>query len=277
MEVKFHVPGFMQHLKLNLTLVDYMKLHPDYFREGVKIGSIYGAFPNMLWNGGRYMQGHNDPRVIKEILNLFNSRGIPCRFTFTNPLITYDHLSDKLCNNILKMADNGMNEVIVFSPLLEDYIRDRYPSFAITSSTCKQIEDYDELCAEMEKDYSLIVLDYNWNNKFDILEKIPRKDKAEILVNACCVPHCKRRADHYQTIGRCQIGLTKSIAEKDPNYKPEPFNCDCMHRHLYQTIDTAVHISPDAIYEKYVPMGYQNFKIEGRTVADVNILENMMY
>ena len=69
----------------------------------------------------------------------FNSRGIPLRFTFTNPLIEEKHLSDKVCNDILKMADNGMNEVIVMSPILEQYIRENYPGYKITSSTCKQI------------------------------------------------------------------------------------------------------------------------------------------
>lgn len=277
MEAKFHLPGFMQHFRLNLTLAEYMKRHPDYFREGARIGSVYGAFPNMLWNGGRFMQGHNDPRIINEIFRQLNMRGIPCRLTLTNPLITYEHLSDPLCNKIMQMADNGMNEVIVFSPLLEDYIRDKYPNFRITSSTCKQIEDKDDLYAEMERDYSLIVLDYNWNNRFDVLEDLPHKEKAELLVNSCCTPHCKRRSDHYKAIGRSQIGLTKSIAAKAESYAPEPFYCECMTKSLYQTTSSPLHISPEAIYEKYLPMGYSNFKIEGRTVPDVNILENCVY
>ena len=99
-----------------------------------------------------------------EILRQFNGRGIPCRFTFTNPLITEEHLNDKFCNDVMRMADNGLNEVIVNSPILEEYIREKYPSYKITSSTCKQIEDFDALSAELDKDYSLVVLDYNWNN-----------------------------------------------------------------------------------------------------------------
>ncbi|MCC8042088.1 MAG: hypothetical protein LIO69_00940 [Oscillospiraceae bacterium] len=277
MEAKFHLPGLMQHFRLNLTLIEYMKSHPNYFMDGASIGSVYGAFPNMLWNGGRYMQGHNDARIIKEIFHQLNMRGIPVRLTFTNPMLTYEHLADPLCNAVMDIANNGLNEVIVFSPLLEDYIRDKYPNYPITSSTCKQIEDYEELCGEMDKDYSLIVLDYNWNNQFDILEKLPHKEKAEILVNSCCTPHCKRRSAHYQAIGRGQIGLTKSIAAKEKSFAPEPFTCECMTKTLYQTVDSPLHITPDAIYGKYVPMGYKNFKIEGRTVPDVNILENMVY
>lgn len=278
MEIKFHLPDFMRHFRLNLTLAEYMRRNPHKFREGVKIGSVYGAFPNMLWNGGRFIQGKCDPRIIREIINQLNQRGIPCRFTLTNPMLTPEHLSDPLCNAILKAADNGMNEVIVFSPMLEDYIREHFPDMPITSSTCKQIEDFDELCAELEKDYSLVVLDYNFNNNFEVLRKLPHKEKAELLINACCDPGCKRRGEHYRSIGRSQIALTEHMNKKTGTpYYPEVFECACMQRSLYQTVNSPLHISPEAIYEKYVPMGFSNFKIEGRSVPDVNVLENYIY
>lgn len=278
MDIKFHLPDFVRHFRLNLTLAEYMSRFPDAFVDGVKIGSVYGCFPNMTWNGGRFIQGNMDPRIIREILSQFNKRGIPCRFTLTNPEIKMEHLSDPLRNAILKAADNGMNEAIVFSPMLEDYIRDKFPDMPITSSTCKQIEDFDELSAEMEKDYSLVVLDYNFNNNFDVLEKLPHKEKAELLINPCCTPACKRRGDHYRSIGRSQIACTQHMMKRTGTpYIPEPFECQCMKRTLYQTVDSPLHISPDAIYNKYVPMGYGNFKIEGRSVPDVNILENYIY
>ncbi len=278
MEIKFHIPDFVGHFRLNLTFAEVLRRKPEAFRSGVKIGSVYGSFPNMLWNGGRFLQGHCDVSVMKEILSRLNNLGIPCRFTMTNPLIKAEHLSDPLCNAILKAANNGLNEVIVFSPLLEDYIREHFPGMPVTSSTCKQIKDFDELCREMDKDYSLVVLDYNFNNNFEILEKLPRKEKAELLINPCCHPACKRRGEHYRSIGRSQIGALEHM-KKHPRekYFPEPFECECMRKTLYQTVNSPVHISPELIYEKYVPMGYCNFKIEGRSVPDVNVLENYIY
>lgn len=276
MEIKFHIPDFVNHFRLNLTLAEYMKRSPQAFRDNVKIGSVYGIFPSMLWNGGRFFMGECDPRIMREIINQLNSRGIPIRFTLTNPLIKMEHLSDPLCNAVLKAADNGLNEAIVFSPLLEDYIRENFPDMPITSSTCKQIEDYDELCAEMEKDYSLVVLDYNFNNDFEVLEKLPHKEKAELLINPCCTPHCTRRGDHYRYIGQSQIDLIEHM-KKGMRYTHEPYCCACMNKTLYQSVDSPVHISPEDIYEKYVPMGFCNFKIEGRSVPDVNLLENYVY
>ena len=43
----------------------------------------------------------------------------------------------------MKVADNGMNEVLVVSPILEEYIRKNYPGYKVNSSTCKAIKDID--------------------------------------------------------------------------------------------------------------------------------------
>lgn len=279
MEIYYHIPDFLRHFKLNILLIDYMKKFPEYFHDNVKVGSVYGTFPTSLWNGGRYFEGTIDPRVISEILIQFNGRGIPCRFTFTNPLLKEEHLNDKFCNSVMKMADNKINEVIVASPLLEEYIREKYPSVKITSSTCKQIEDFDKLSEELEKNYSLVVLDYNWNNEFDVLEKMPHKEKIEILVNACCIPHCPRRKEHYENIGINHIKCAEfheKYGAKAP-FKLDEFKCDQMKLHLYDTVGYKTHVTPQSIYEKYVPMGFKNFKIEGRSVPDINVLENYIY
>lgn len=277
MPAKFHLPDFVRHFKLNMILLEMLNRQPEIFYDGVEIASVYGTFPGSVWNGGRSFSGKIDAKSVQGILEKFNSRNIPLRFTFTNPHVGPEHLRDPFCNTCMKMADNGMNEVIVVSPLLEDYIRNRYPNFKITSSTCKQIEDMDKLCEELEKDYNLVVLDYNWNNKFEILEKIPHKEKCELLVNACCTPNCKRRKEHYDFVGEYQIKITEHMKHPDEPFNFRDFECLQMGMALYQTIDYPTHISPKDIYNRYVPMGYENFKIEGRSVPDINILEAYVY
>ena len=277
MPAKFHLPDFVRHFKLNMILLEMLNRQPEIFYDGVEIASVYGTFPGSVWNGGRSFSGKIDAKSVQGILEKFNSRNIPLRFTFTNPHVGPEHLRDPFCNTCMKMADNGMNEVIVVSPLLEDYIRNRYPNFKITSSTCKQIEDMDKLCEELEKDYNLVVLDYNWNNKFEIKEKIPHKEKCELLVNACCTPNCKRRKEHYDFVGEYQIKITEHMKHPDEPFNFRDFECPQMGMALYQTIDYPTHISPKDIYNRYVPMGYENFKIEGRSVPDINILEAYVY
>ena len=280
MDINFHIPDFINHCRLNLLLLTLMQQHPEYFREGVKIASVFGAFPPSLWNGGRNTVGVVDDEIIKQVTKAFNSRGVPLRFTFTNPLIEEKHLGDPFCNKVMRMCDNGLNEVIVLSPILEEYIRKNYPSYKITSSTCKEIRNADELSAELEKDYHYVVLDYNWNNKFEFLETLPHKEKCELLINACCVPNCPRRGEHYRSIGETQIKYAEYMKTPPMMRKPthfEDFKCPSMLRHIYQITDLPTHISPDAIVEKYVPMGFNQFKIEGRTVPDIALAENYIY
>ena len=92
--------------------------------------------------------------VVKNI----NDLGIPVRYTFTNPIIFEEDLDDPYCNFCMSVGDNGMNEVLVFSPVLEEYIRKNYPSFKIDSTTCKELKTVDDLNNELEKDYNYDLL-----------------------------------------------------------------------------------------------------------------------
>ncbi|MBR4627442.1 MAG: hypothetical protein IKO47_07075 [Ruminococcus sp.] len=290
MRARFHLPDFTRHFTFNLIFAEMLKNCPQYFREGVEIASVYGAFPPAIWNGGRFQYGQCDKSFIKQVITEFNRRGIPLRFTFTNPMLEKKHLSDKFCNMIMHYADNGLNEVIVASPLLEEYIRKNYPSYKLTSSTCKRITDPDKLYDEIDKDYHIVVIDYDLNNKFDILEKIQDKKKCELLVNACCNPGCKRRSDHYKSIGVEQLvyaDYLKSGSSEDFDFTVDPkfdkyvdkslTECPCMKRTLFEIKDLSTHISPDDIWEKYIPMGFEQFKIEGRTIELFNLVEHYMY
>ncbi len=284
MRVRFHLPDFSGNFKLNLMFAEMLKNRPEFFREGVEIASFYGVFPPSIWNGGRTQGGVCDKNFVRSVIKAFNDRGIPLRFTFTNPALEKKHLSDDFCNMVMNLANNGLNEAIVMSPLLEDYIRRTYPKYKLTSSTCKRITDPEALKQELEKDYSIVVVDYDFNNNFEVLEKLPRKEDCELLVNACCEPGCPRRSAHYYSIGVQQIAYSAHI-KKYPNlpfdaskYDPDHFrDCPYSQRGIFEIRDLRTHISPEAIWEKYVPMGIEQFKIEGRTASPLNVLETYMY
>lgn len=281
MEIGFHIPDFGVHFRLNNILIGAMKSRPEYFHDGLKIKSVFGAFPGSVWNGGRYQGGATDMRTVNAIIKMFNDNGIPLRFTFTNPLIKKEHLGDSFCNQVLRAADGGFNEVIVMSPVLEEYIRENYPKYPITSSTCKQLEAPEDVREELKKDYKYVVLDYNWNNKFDMLEKIAPEDrgKCEILANACCEARCPRRGEHYRQIGEEHIKAweyQKNPMNRQP-YKYEEFQCPHMLRSIYNIRELENYVSPRDILEKYAPMGFRHFKIEGRTTVDINLLETYVH
>ena len=283
MKARFHLPGIYTHFKFNLIFATVLEQFPQYFRD-VEIASFYGAFPQSIWNGGRTQEGLCDKKYVKMVLNAFNEKGIPVRFTFTNPALEKKHLNDKFCNMVMSLANNGLNEAIVVSPILEEYIRKNYPKFKLTSSTCKRLDDGERLAAELEKDYSIVVVDYDLNNKFDILEKLPHKDKCEFLVNSNCRPACPNRAQHYYNVGVQQINYANHMRKyPDQPYDPIIFgdgkdqNCPFFTRNIFDVRDLSTNIKPDDIWEKYLPMGFEQFKIEGRTAWLFNLIETYVY
>ena len=66
------------------------------------------------------------------------------------------------------------------------------------------------------------------------------------------------------------------FAAEHPESEPE-LRCKCELRSLYDIQSLSRHISPDDIWEKYVPMGFTQFKIEGRTFDLFNLMEHYLY
>lgn len=278
MSIRFHLPDFVGHFSLNKLMIETIREHPEYFIDDLEIASVFGSFDGSIWNGGRGVGGKFEPKLAELIIKTFDELKVPLRFTFTNPLITEDMIADKNCNEILKMADNGLNQVIIFNEMLEKHIRENYPNYKITSSTCKEIRDMDGVNAELAKPYNLVVLDYNWNNRFDELEKINDKARCEILVNALCQPNCPRRGEHYRAIGKVQIDrCNAAYSSLGGRLEFKEFECPFMGRTIYDIMNLTTFISPEAIKEKYVPMGFCEFKLEGRSARDLDMLETYMY
>ena len=278
-KARFHLPGLRFNYPLNMFWVSMQKAHPEYFRE-VEIASFFGEFPMSLWTGGRFVGGDQcDAGYIKNVIKSVNDLGIPIRYTYTNPEITEADLDDPYCNFCMKCADNGMNEVMIFSPVLEKYLREKYPNFKYNSSTCKEIKDLDTLNAEIAKDYQYVVLDYNLNYRWDILEKVEHPEKLELLVNTLCIPDCPRRGDHYKNQAQ-----NERIVIRNRELPPEkripviPWHCEYGDKNNIHTIQNyKTFIKPDDIWEKYIPMGITNFKIEGRTANLFSLIDTYCF
>ncbi len=311
-KIKFHLPGLSFNFPLNMLLVDLLKQKPEFFREGVEIGSFFGEFPTSLWNGGRFSYGVQCPQdMVRYAVKSINDLGIPVRYTFTNPIIFEEDLADPYCNFCMQVGDNGMNEVMILSPILEKYIREKYPSYKHNSSTCKEIKDINKLNEELKKDYYLVVLDQNLNRDMDFIAQIEDKERIELLVNSCCGPNCARRAEHYRYISAQQRVVLanrdiimngkdpKQVLDSLPDYVKErlpkdakegKFSVDPAGRKFiplpewfceygeyntpYSIRNNINYIPAEDVWEKYVPMGFCNFKIEGRTGNIFSVVDN---
>lgn len=267
--VYWHLPGFCYFRLLNQMIINMMKDYPDKFRDGYKIGSAYGTFPGAIWNGGRAVFGLTNKQDIQAVLNIYNSRGIPVRFTWTNALIEEKHVNDTYCNLIMSLANNGMNQVLVNSPVLEEYLKKEYPNFEYISSTTKRITDANGLKEELEKDYYLVVLDYDLNHDEEALKTLePYANRVEILVNEVCYPGCPKRTEHYLQQSKMQLEFDVNTGFPCPNITTKRSFEECMKRPAF--------ISNEQIGD-YIEKGYVNFKIVGRGLPMEYVKESYLY
>lgn len=267
--VYWHLPGFCSFRLFNQVFINLMKDYPDTIRDGYKIGSVYGTFPGAIWNGGRSVFGLANKSEIESILNFYNSREIPVRFTWTNSLIEEKHLLDTYCNLIMKLGNNGLNQVLVNRSIIESYIRNEYPNYPIISSTTKRILDAEELKDEFNKNYHLVVLDYDLNHNQDILKEMkPYADKIELLVNEVCYPRCSLRSEHYEEQSRMQLEYDIHTSFKCPNKTQSRTFHECKKRPAF--------LSNEDI-KNYISQGFVNYKIVGRGMPLDYVKESYLY
>lgn len=268
-EVYWHLPGLCYFRYLNLVFINLMKNYPECFREGYRIGSVYGTFPGAAWNGGRAVFGTVCKQDMEKIIKAYNDKGVPVRFTWTNSLLEEEHLSDTYCNLIMRMADTGMNQVLVNREVLENYIRKEYPGFKIISSTTKRMLDVDTLKKELNKDYALVVLDYDFNHDEKILSELePCADRIELLVNEICYPNCNLRKEHYKKESQAQLEFDPRLPFQCPNKATPRVFTECMNRPAF--------ISNEEI-DTYIARGYVNFKIVGRGLPIDFVKDSYLY
>lgn len=269
----YHLPGLFEFYGLYRVFLPLFYEHRDYFYEWCDIGSVYGAPENCIWGGGRIEEGTQNP---KDVLALLKEYGISGRLTFSNSLLSGKHLSDFRCNAICRMfeeSDGPENGVIVHSELLLDYLRRTYPGLYFVSSTTKVLTEFPELLKELNREeFRYVVPDFRLNKKFKEWNTLSsaEKDKVEFLCNECCSFGCKDRKACYESVSRLNLGE-----------RGEEHRCsapDAEEGYVFsKAMKNPGFLSTEEIREEYLPMGFSNFKIEGRGLGSALILEFLLY
>ena len=269
----YHLPGLFEFYGLYRVFLPLFYEHRDYFYEWCDIGSVYGAPENCVWGGGRIEEGTQNP---KDVLALLKEYGISGRLTFSNSLLSGKHLSDSRCNAICRMfekSDGPENGVIVHSELLLDYLRRTYPGLYFVSSTTKVLTEFPELLKELNREeFRYVVPDFRLNKKFKEWNTLSsaEKDKVEFLCNECCSFGCKDRKACYESVSRLNLGE-----------RGEEHRCsapDAEEGYVFsKAMKNPGFLSTEEIREEYLPMGFSNFKIEGRGLGSALILEFLLY
>ena len=272
MTAHFHLPGLFEFYDLYKAFLPLYRNHREWFYDWCDIASIYGSPSDCLWGGGRVGFGEADAEDVFELMKEF---GISSRLTFSNSLLKEEHLSDKKCNELCRLFENApvKNGVIVYSDLLLDYLKRNFPGFYFVSSTTKVLTDFSDFKMELARnDFSFVVPDFRLNKKIEKLEALDEglKNKVEFLCNECCSPFCQERKICYENVSRKNLGLECSdhhcaAPDGDTGYR------------FSSAMKSPLFIGIDDIQNKYLKMGFSNFKIEGRGLGSAMVLEFLLY
>ena len=298
---QYHLPGLFEFCELYKVFLPLFREHREYFYDWCDIGSVYGAPADCIWGGGRAGFGDDDAR---KVLDLMKEYGISARLTFSNSLLREEHLLDKKCNALCKLfeeagdiqsesvSDSNMknksikdiqenkvqpkviqNGVIVHSDLLLDYLKKNYPNLYFVSSTTKVLTDFQQFSNEVKrKEFRYVVPDFRLNKSFDRLNTLTQieKDKVEFLCNECCWFGCRDRKRCYETVSR------KNLGENCPEHHCATPDAEEGYR-FSKAMKNLGFIGIEDIQNVYLPMGFSNFKIEGRGLGSALVLEFLLY
>lgn len=255
----FSIGGFYHKRELITILLDIFLDKPFLIEEDVRFSSSFDSFPNMIWNGGRVSIG---PIVseseVKDIIAYYNEKSVKLNFTFTNSLLTKNHLHDEFGNFVLDAGHNANNSIIVYSDLLYTYIKKNYPKYKCILSVTKANNNIDFINQALPL-YDLVVLPPDLSKNYMLLEQINDLSKIEVLVNNYCIKDCPFSAEHYRITSEAQMKMDPRIEEEYKKNKP----CSLNKNGLYPNL-----LSNDNINILY-KMGIQNFKLSGRLGIDV--------
>ena len=266
--IDYTLPDFTVGLKRNLVFAQLMRDCPQFFFDDVRIQSVYGCFPGCIVNGGRaFVREPYSARQIVATFEALDGQGIAARLTFTNMLVEERHLEDPYFNLILDAAADHGAGVIVYSDLVDAYVRARHPRMERTLSTTREILDAAELNRALGA-FDLVVLNYNKNKDLPFLDQVEHPERLEVMANELCNPGCPHRNEHYLHNSRDQLAGTVTEFRR----------CDLSGKDFFKLAPTSPTILTNddvrTLHERY---GVPRFKIVGRGVApDVN-LESYLY
>ena len=273
MTAYYHLPGLFEFYELYRVFLPLFRAHREYFYDWCAIGSLYGAPEGCLWGGGRVGSGNADAR---DVLALTREYAVSARLTFSNSLLKKEHLADARCNALCRLFAEGggaRNGVIVHSDLLLDYLRTRYPQLYFVSSTTKVLTDFSQLRQELERaEFRCVVPDFRLNKKFDALRALPQalKNKTEFLCNECCRFDCRDRRACYEAVSR------KNLGECAPEHRCAAPDAAEGYR-FSKAMGNPGFIGVQDIASTYLPMGFSQFKIEGRGLGSALVLEFLLH
>lgn len=267
-KIFFKLPGLFEKTDLIKKVIEVYNAYPFAFKEGRIIDSVYGSNGGSL-NGGRAVCEYK--YNIKDILSFCEQNNVFPTIIMSNILVTYkEAVCDANATKILNNFNVSTTNFCVANNDIEKWLLDNgVASCNIISSTTKCLDKKD--LEKETKSHGLVVLPENLINRFDIISKLSTetRSKLEVIVNSACPLNCMARKKHYDYMSRI------ALKEKVPKFVCPNYNY-AGNGFLYELFNTPQFVSNKMI-NKYIELGINHFKIQGRTDSDYNLIETFAY
>lgn len=274
-EAHFFLCGAFESFDFVQNFLTKAKEYPCLLKDNVVIDSVFGS-PTCIWNGGRALpNSYYNKQQLEHIHDTYANLGVTVRFVFTNPLLNEYDMHDRYCNLVMDIFKDVSPEVVVRSPLLEDYLREKYPTASFISSTTKRLVSCKDQLREFEHDYKYICIDYDYNHDEKFLNGILEKDKkrVEILVNPECPKGCSIRNIHHEIIAKRQLEYSRIAPDDDSDLVLN--NCPLVKRTVKiplpkrgttrEYLSATNYIFPQDL-DWYLDKGFSHFKLQDRAL-----------
>ena len=270
--IYFTLPDFYQNFKINQFLIKASTVWKDKLKAPIHISLMSGSFPFSSWNGG-FNNNKGTHSVFSQDPNLemfplyydydcYKYSDVPFRFNCTNVCLEEFDFLDEHMNTILKLNENGCNEIEISNLNLLEYIMDKYPDYTfIFSDNADLIKplDIDMINSLTEFDQlSYIKLPFRLNSDLELLKEIEHKSKIELVVNTLCPSTCPSFVE-------CHIQEDESQLSYSNNGPIEM--CDKNNHYAW---NTNLCLPLEQIKEIYEPMGFHKYSF-------MNIPSNVIF
>lgn len=270
---KFSIPGWYSKFNKVYFFLDFYEHNRHMFYEDRVIDSLYDSYAYygmpLLWTGGRVPMIENPIIHMIKVRETYDKFNMELRHVFSNCMLDDDALiNDYRCNKFVKEYITDKDKVILNHPKLIKHFQNNYPDIPIIYSTTMNIKNIDAINDITET--NIYVLNYNYNNDDDYLNKLEHKENIELLCAEPCQPFCYTRKEHYKDISQAVISCDMEVKEyfKCPHHKEGITLTEIMQ---------LPHAITNARVDELAREGFQYFKISGRSLPYPAWLETILY
>lgn len=252
-------------IKHHENLMTEFVTHKQYLDTSHKMFNyVYDSIFGLRWNGGRVCLPKDSVPFsdLIDIISDYNRIGVGFNWSFTNLLLTEEDLKDDYCNLALEATNNPLNGVILTSEKLREHVKAVYPNMRIIYSVCNGLKTIDQYKQALDEN-DIVVLHPDFNHNYDFLDKLPEKNRIEIMVNDICSFGCPYREQHYKELSAYALQQSRNPIIHVPEEVDCSRNKGCVAIQAGYSKDGRNRLSFYDI-DNMLSMGFKHFKLIGR-------------